>query len=343
MPDPRPAICVLTLALPGFVSLTACQSPSPSASTPRNQVAGAPEGTTGSQEDETETISQTKLVTATPTTTNQNISPWDDYYDEDANNWLSRLLFGGSQRSGQALTNDAIYPFDADVRRKAIANLVDHVYGDTNNAVKMYRLLLGASGNPPTAQFPADPDPTVRAISAKALGIHGEPQDVLILLPLIKDDSGMVRLEAATALQKLHNPAAVGPLVGTLIGDQSNRDAIASTADEDPDVRAAAATALGQYKRPRAYGGLVTGLFDRDFAVVAACHESLVTMTGQSQLTTSPDDWIEYGEANRDTLFTNGEPFLYESYPGPPSFWRKLAFWSPPKPPAPQPPKGTEG
>lgn len=166
----------------------------------------------------------------------------------------------------------------------------------------------------------ADPntDPTVAAIAAAALALHGEPADTGRLTPLLDRDEPFLRWQAAVSLQRLHNPQAVPALLR------------AATGDDDADVRMAAAHALGQYPRRDVFDGLTTALDDRDYGVSRAARQSL-TLMAQHDAGDDPRDWRDYADANPDTLLTQPGTFTYTPYPPSRSLLsRLLLFWQKP-------------
>ena len=118
----------------------------------------------------------------------------------------------------------------------------------------------------------------------------GEIRDPRALEPLVaalKDSSGIVRGQAASALGAIGDPRAVEPLVAALKGaDESLRTTaagalsrigvatveplIAAMNDPDSGVRGSAARALGGINDPRAATALLTVLEKHDTAVIAS-------------------------------------------------------------------------
>lgn len=192
--------------------------------------------------------------------------------------------------------------YDPDVRRKALNNLSASPFGGEGPYVRLYRLLID------------DPDPTVRSSAVKALGLHGEPQDVPLLTIRLSDEADMVRWEAAKSLQKIHNPAAIKPLLRSL------------AKDKDPDVRMACADALGQYATPEVFGSLVSALDDTRHGVVIASKDSLNIITGQN-LGIKGTDWLNFREQNPKHLFTNQKVYTWQPYTPPRGFMDKIKFW----------------
>ncbi len=212
---------------------------------------------------------------------------------------------------------DAFNMYDPDIRRRSVELLTAAEFGGELPYLRMYRLLID------------DPDPTVRAACIKALGIHGEVEDVARVVPYIKDDNAFVRWETAKALQRIHNPLAVDSLIDTLMHD------------EDADVRMAAATALGQYPQRRVFHALIGGLADVDYGVVDASQKALVTLTGIDQ-GVNGSAWMAWAETNSDRLFANQQTYTFTPYQPPEGLLDKVQFWKPRQEVQPQVPVGKE-
>ncbi|MFP4144155.1 MAG: HEAT repeat domain-containing protein [Phycisphaeraceae bacterium] len=231
-------------------------------------------------------------------------------------NWLGQLVEPLSPPTPGEAARDALNPDDPDRRQRGLARIAASDFGGEEPYVKMYRMLL------------TDPDPTVRATAARALGMHGSVADAGRIVPLLEDDAGYVRWEAAKALQRIHNPDTVGPLVEAVQND------------EDGDVRMAVAEALGQYPRSDVFQALVGALTDTNYGVVQAANRSLATLTGQD-LPPRPGAWLDWAEASGSGLFARQKTYTYRPYHEPPGFFKKkLQFWRDFERPAPETPAG---
>ena len=204
---------------------------------------------------------------------------------------------------------------DADKRRNGIALLSAARFGGEAAYLRMYRLLID------------DPDATVRAACIKALGDHGELEDVPRIIPRLRDEAPFVRWEAAKALQKIHHTDAIVPLMDATIKD------------EDDDVRMAAAYALGQYPERRVFDVLVGALDDPNYAVSAAARQSLQTMTGQS-LSLNAADWIRFADDAKGNLFAAQKQYVWQPYEPPEKWTDTIQFWKTREIPSPRPPRG---
>ncbi|WP_200761548.1 HEAT repeat domain-containing protein [Poriferisphaera corsica] len=242
---------------------------------------------------------------------------------------MASLLLGGCSASSSGnpildLLSDFMPPspkeaaldlfdiYDADKRRRAVALIAASPFGHEEPYVRTYRVMLGRGSEGQV--LPVDDDATVRATCAKALGMHGTVEDAELIAPLLKDKVSYVRWQAAQALQRIHNPIAVQPLIETL------------RMDEDSDVRQACAAALGQYPQPLVYDTLVGALSDPNYGVVQAAHQSLRTLTGQ-QFTSQGEAWIKWGSENRSTLFIDQQMYQFLPYQKPASIIDKVRFW----------------
>lgn len=150
-----------------------------------------------------------------------------------------------------------------------------------------------------------DEDAGVRSAGVRGLALHGGPQHVPLIIERLADTDRIVRLDSARALQRLHSPLAVEPLLAAL---QVGR--------EDSElVRAEAADALGQYAEPRVVDVLIASLSDTNMGVNDATRRSLRTLTGQDfELDISA--WVEWSRG-RDDLFAARSSYVY------PAFWRE--------------------
>lgn len=217
--------------------------------------------------------------------------------------------------SPSQVAREAFNVYDADLRRRSVALLSSSHFGHEEPYLRMYRLLID------------DQDPTVRAACAHALGIHGTTDDAPVLINLLRDDTGFVRWEAAKAMQKIHHPDAVLPLIELM------------TTDEDADVRLAAAQALGQYPTRPVFNALVGALSDHNFGVVQSAADSLALLTGQD-LGTDGGDWLDFAADHPRDLFKDQRQYTYMPYQQPPGRFDKIKFWDQPEVVHPQAPVG---
>lgn len=163
-----------------------------------------------------------------------------------------------------------------------------------------------------------DSDAGVRAASARALGLHGLHEHAPLLIAALRDADPSVREEAARALQRIHAPEAVEPLMAATRRDRE---------DETP-VRVQAAAALGQYAEPRVVEQLIATLADESLAVNAAAVASLRTLTGQD-FGYDRAEWQRWYNAT-DALFDARTAYLYPVFARRKRWYEYIPFIPPP-------------
>ncbi|XAM00789.1 HEAT repeat domain-containing protein [Phycisphaeraceae bacterium D3-23] len=208
---------------------------------------------------------------------------------------------------------------DADNRREGMNWLSAAPFGGEDEYVRSYRL------------FYNDPDPSVRAACAQALGLHGSVEDANLLVVMLGDDNAQVRWNAANGLRMIHHPPAAEALM-------------ALTSDEiepDSDVRQAACDALGQYPEMAVFGALSRALEDRNYAVIAAAKKSLVTLTGHDA-GHDPRDWADWSQAQGGSVFANQQVYTFAPYQKPRGWTDTVRFWRDRDEAQPQQPTGHE-
>ena len=234
---------------------------------------------------------------------------------------LAEMLGPLTPPSPGQVARDAFNVHDPDLRRRSISTLSASSFGGEPPYVRLYRLLAD------------DSDPTVRAACVRAIGMHGELDDMGLFVRCLKDEDAVVRWESARALQKFHGDQAVGPLI----------DAVGT--DEDADVRMAATDALGQYPQMRSYQALVGALDDGSFGVVEAARRSLSTLTGYD-FGNEGSLWLMWAQRHNGHVFDEQKPYTWQPYIKPPSLLDKAVdkamFWTKPVPVEPKVPKGLE-
>ena len=206
-----------------------------------------------------------------------------------------------------------------DKRRRAVELISAANWGGADEYVRAYRVLLMT-----------DEDDTVRSACLRALGRHGSPEDVLRIVKfLAADQETFIRWEAATALQKIHNSAAIDPLTRTI------------RQDPDSDVRMAAARALAQYAKPDVVQSLVGVLNDHDFGVAHRAGQSLAILTGQD-FGMDASRWFEWSRQHAADLFSERQEYTWQPYEKPRGVLDKAQFWKQPDPVRPRRPTGLE-
>lgn len=191
---------------------------------------------------------------------------------------------------------------------------------DANRRLQGTQLLAGASfaGEPLYLDLfrtaIKDTDAGVRAVGVRAVGTHGQPDDAPAIIAALQDQDDAVRVEAARALQRLHNAAAVPALL----------DALSTAKETDERVRRQAAIALGQYKDTRVAESLIAALDDESVGVNFAVRDSLRIMTGQD-LGLSRKDWATWYRGAQQP-FAAGSAYQFPVYTRDKKFWEYLPF-----------------
>jgi hypothetical protein len=214
------------------------------------------------------------------------------------------------------VARNAYNPYDPDLRCRSVNLLSAAPFGGEKVYVRLYGLLLD------------DPDPTVRAACAHALGLHGGPQHSDRLTQRLSDRKAFVRREVAQALQRIHSPEVVKPLLTTM------------AEDTDVDVRVEAAAALGQYAERRVFDALVRALEDPHYSVVAAARRSLETLTGY-EFGTDGAMWLTWAKRT-DDLFGHRKVYRWQPYEKPASLIQKVQFWKKSEPIQPRKATGSD-
>ena len=209
----------------------------------------------------------------------------------------------------QAAT-DALNPYNPDLRREGVVLLSNAPFGGADVYLDMYRDYVEH-----------ETDPLVRAASITALGRHGMPEDAALIAPWMSPEvteSQNVRWVAAKALQRLHNPEVVEPLIEVLINSTENVG----------ETKAAAAVALGQYPEDRVFQSLVVALDDRRLAVNVDAAQSLATLTGQS-FGMDRIAWQRWYDSlsDKSTLFAAKQDYFYPTYDRDKLWFEYITFW----------------
>lgn len=192
-------------------------------------------------------------------------------------------------------------------QRRGIALLASAPWGGAEAYQKLYRLYI----EEPT-------DPLVKGFAIRAIGRHGDASDTPLVIKELNSPFRLVRLEAAKALQRLHDPAAADPMWKKLV-DQS----------EDSEIRCELAIALGQYPTDAVFQALIAALDHRELAVNLAALDSLQTMTGQD-FGLNQTAWNEWrAAAGTSAPFRTDDRFLYPTFRRPKGVMDYLLFWIP--------------
>lgn len=207
---------------------------------------------------------------------------------EESESVLAPLFKQPSEFDAVIWANDE---YDSDKRARGTALLAFSPTGDDPKYVNyLYRRYL------------TDKEANVRAVAAVAMSLHGTPADVPDLIPLLSDPDKKVRKAAARALQRLHNPVAIAPLLESV--DQAR--------EPDLEVRAEAADALGQYAEMRVLQKLIAILDDPQLIVNQTTLKSLKYLTGQ-QIGVDRRAWTNWLRETR-TPFALRTAYIYPAY-----------------------------
>ncbi len=194
---------------------------------------------------------------------------------------------------------------DAENQRRGTLLLAGSDFGSESGYVRMYRLYIEENQ-----------DPLVRVAAIEALGRHGDADDAELIARQLKDKSVQVRVAAAKALQRIHNPKVTTALCSRLIDE-----------GEESSVRIELAIALGQYPSDDAFQALAASLDARELGVNLAALDSLHLMTDQDFGLDRPL-WLSWYASTR-TPFSRRMQYLYPTYWREKGFWDHLIFWAP--------------
>lgn len=208
----------------------------------------------------------------------------------------------------------ALDPYDADRRRRGTLILAAAPFAGEDIYLRLFEDYLD------------DPEANVRSAAARGLGGHGRPEHARLIEPLLQDPEVSVRLAAAVALQRLHDPAVIDPLLRSL------------SREESFEVRAEVAEALGQYAERRVVRGLIAALDDEDPAVNNRARASLRGLTGQD-LGLSVRDWLDWNDRTADP-FVARRVYMFPAYTRATRWYEYLPIIPPPPVEAPGAPAG---
>lgn len=202
------------------------------------------------------------------------------------------------RRSAQQYMLAAVSDSDADVRREAVARVARSKKVREDWAIK--GLIAIAT---------LESDPQTRSVAIRALAATDDLRAADVMLRIlnyntqppaeIRPPEDEARWEATVALADLSQRARVPPelhdLARTTLLERLKRDS-------NRLVRVAAARGLGCYPHADSVAGLIDGLRDADFAVIAECESALVRLTGHTADYSAPA-WDAWASQHADTLF----------------------------------------
>lgn len=194
-------------------------------------------------------------------------------------------------------------------QRQGVVLLSNASFGGEEAYVELYRTLAGES-----------PDPLVRSAGIRALGRWGEPQDARLIAEQLDNEYEQVRLEAAIALQRIHETSIEDRIWQRLV-----------LPDEAETVRIELAIALGQYPTDASFQALCLALDDRSLSINLAAADSLRVLTGRDFGLDAPQwlGWYDGMRRSKEDPFAGGETFLYPTFRREVGFLESLAFWDP--------------
>jgi HEAT repeats len=196
-------------------------------------------------------------------------------------------------------------PYDPENQRRGTLLLANAPWGGTKVYIPMYRIYVEENT-----------DPLVRAAAIEALGRHGSASDAELVAKQLKDKSLQVRVAAAKALQRLHDPKVTSIVCSRLIDEA-----------EDASVRVELAIALGQYPSDDVFQALAATLDARELSVNMAALDSLHLLTGRDFGLDRPL-WLSWYRSTK-TPFRGQLQYLYPTYWRSKGFWDRLLFWAP--------------
>ncbi len=197
---------------------------------------------------------------------------------------------------------------DAENQRRGIALLASAPWGGAETYVKLYRLYIEENS-----------DPLVKAFAIRALGRHGDAADSTLVAKQLDSEFRIVRLEAAKALQRLHEPS------GTEVADAIWTRMVNET--EDTDIRTELAIALGQYQSDSVFQALVNALDQRDLAVNWAALDSLQTLTGRD-FGLEQTQWLAWKDSTKEE-YSKNDVYLYPTFQRDRGWLDYVLFWVP--------------
>ena len=199
----------------------------------------------------------------------------------------------------------AVDQYDAENQRRGTLLLANAPWGGTTVYTAMYRLYIEENT-----------DPLVRAAALEAIGRHGEASDAELVAKQLKDKSIQVRMAAARALQRLHDPKVTTVICSRLVDE-----------GEESSVRVELAIALGQYASDDVFQALAATLDARELAVNMAALDSLHLLTGKDFGLDRPL-WLSWYRSTK-TPFKGQLQYLYPTFWRSKGFWDTITFWSP--------------
>jgi hypothetical protein len=194
---------------------------------------------------------------------------------------------------------------DAENARRGTVLLANAPWGGSPAYLSMYRLYVEDNN-----------DPLIKASALDALARHGEVSDGELIVKQLRNKNLQVRIAAAKALQRIHDPKLTAELCSH--GTDEN---------EDASVRTEIAIALGQYAADDSFQALCAMLDHRELAVNLAANDSLRLLTDHD-FALDRRLWLSWYRASK-TPFRRELQYLYPTYQREKGFWDYVTFWVP--------------
>lgn len=223
--------------------------------------------------------------------------------DTASSDWASFTQSFSPPTPGEA-ARWAVDPTDAENQRRGVVLLANAPWGGTPAYLAMYREYLRENR-----------DPLVRVAALEALARHGDASDAELAASALRDKSVQVRVAAAKALQRLHNPAFTSPMCSRIIDET-----------EESSVRVELAIALGQYATRDSFEALCSALDDRELAINLAAADSLRLITG-ADFGLEPGRWRAWRDATPDP-FRDEVPYYFPTFERQLGFGDYIMFWA---------------
>ena len=212
------------------------------------------------------------------------------------------LLLGNASFGGEA--EHAVDDSDPENQRRGVLLLGNASFGGEAVYVNLYRLYIEENT-----------DPVVKATAIQALARHARAEDAALVAKQLDSKVEQIRVAAAKALQRIHNPAIADLIWKKLINEE-----------EPAAVRVELAIALGQYTSRDVFEALCSALDDRELAVNLAAADSLRILTG-ADFGLEPGLWRSWADANPDAL-RKDVPYYYPTFERQLGFGDYIMFWA---------------
>lgn len=231
-----------------------------------------------------------------------------------------KKLFASKPSPQQSMLT-AISDSDADVRREAVANVASSNEADTEWAVKGFAMMALL-----------ERDPQARCIAIRALADTGDASAAETLLKVlnyrefkpttVRPPDDAARWDATDGVATLLERGQV---------PEDQLDTCRETllrllrGDSDRHVRLCAARGLGSFVCEPSVRGLIGGLRDDDFAVVHACEDSLVRITGVTH-DCQAREWEEWLAAHEQDMLAHAGELPPSREPPYRNRWQKMSY-----------------